>query len=76
MGTRLNRLNEAVLTCTHNLCVEQEFENSKKKSTENCNFYSREKSLYVSWRCFRNATDAPTLDCNWPAGLRDIHVLK
>ena len=27
----------------------------KKKSTENCHFYSREKSLYVAWACFRNA---------------------
>ena len=24
------------------------------KSTENCHFYSREKSLYVAWACFRN----------------------
>ena len=28
----------------------------KKKSTENCHFYSREKSLYIAWECFRNAT--------------------
>ena len=26
----------------------------EKKSTENCNFYSRDKSLYVAWACFRN----------------------
>ena len=26
----------------------------KKKSTENCHFYSREKSLYIAWACFRN----------------------
>ena len=26
----------------------------KKKSTENCYFYSGEKSLYVAWACFRN----------------------
>ena len=25
----------------------------QKKSTENCHFYSREKSLYVAWACFR-----------------------
>ena len=30
MGTRLNRLIEAVLTCTHNICFEQKYENSKK----------------------------------------------
>ena len=45
---------EAVLTCTHNLCFEQKYENSQKISTENCLFYSREKSLYVAWACFRN----------------------
>ena len=26
----------------------------KKKSTEICHFYSREKSLYIAWSCFRN----------------------
>ena len=29
MGTRQNRLSEAVLTCTHNLCFEQKYEKSK-----------------------------------------------
>ena len=24
----------------------------KKSSTENCHFYSSEKSLYVAWACF------------------------
>ena len=38
---------------THNLCLEQKYENSKRNSTENCHFYSREKSLYVAWACFR-----------------------
>ena len=32
MGTRYNRLSEAVLTCTHNLCFEQKYEKSKKLS--------------------------------------------
>ena len=27
----------------------------KKNSNEDCDFYSREKSLYVAWACFRNA---------------------
>ena len=54
MGTRYNRLNEAVLTCTHNLCFEQKYENSQKISTENCHFYSREKSLLLNGRVFRN----------------------
>ena len=55
MGTRKSRLNEAALTCTHNICFEQKYENSKKKSTENCHFYSCEKSPYVAWACFRNS---------------------
>ena len=25
-----------------------------KKNPENCHFYSREKSLYAAWACFRN----------------------
>ena len=36
-------------------CFEQKYENSKKKSTENCHFYRREKSQYIAWVCFRNA---------------------
>ena len=31
MGTRYNRLTEAVLTCTHNLCFEQNMKLIKKK---------------------------------------------
>ena len=26
----------------------------KKKSNENCHFYSCEKLLYIAWACFRN----------------------
>ena len=29
---------------------------NSKKSTENCHFYSREKSLNVAWACVRNGT--------------------
>ena len=57
MGSRYNRLIEAVLTCTHDLCFEQKNENSQNISNENCHFYSREKSLYVAWACFRNVLD-------------------
>ena len=40
--------------CTHNIWFEQNYEKSqKKKSTENCHFYSHEKSLYIAWACFR-----------------------
>ena len=53
-GYSLEPLTEAVLMCTHNICFEQKYENSKKISTENCHFYSREKSLYIVWACFRN----------------------
>ena len=31
-------------------------------STENCHFYSREKSLYVAWACFRNDNDRLVTD--------------
>ena len=41
------------LTCTHNICFWQKYENSKKKkATENCYFYSREKTLYIAWGVF------------------------
>ena len=52
MGTRYNRLTEAVLTCTHNLSFEQKYEKSKKKSTENCHFYSRKKYCMLHGRVF------------------------
>ena len=54
VGTRKNRPNEAVLTCTHNMCFGQKYENSQNISTGNCRFYSREKSLCIAWACFRN----------------------
>ena len=44
----------SVLTCTHNLCFEQKYENSHNISTKNCHFYSREKLLYVAWEYFLN----------------------
>ena len=55
MGTCYNRLTEAILTCTHNPCFEQKYENSKKKDqVKIIIFFSREKSLYIAWACFRN----------------------
>ena len=33
-------LDEAVLTCTHNICFEQKYENRQTISNENCHFYS------------------------------------
>ena len=44
----------AVLTCTYNLCFEQKKEKYHIFSSENLCFYSREKSLNISWACFRN----------------------
>ena len=44
----------SVGTRTHNICFVQKYENSQKYLTENCHFYSREKSLYIAWVCFRN----------------------
>ena len=43
----------AALTCIHNLCFEQNYENSKIKSTGNCHFYNREISLFIVWECLR-----------------------
>ena len=33
---------------------EQKYENSQNNLTESCHFFSREKSLYIAWACFRN----------------------
>ena len=41
------------LTCTHNLCFEQKFENSQKNSTEMVIFTAM-ISLYIAWECLRN----------------------
>ena len=51
MGTRENRLGEAVLTCTHNLCFEQKYQNN---SAENFQFLKLKKSLVFAWASFRN----------------------
>ena len=40
--------------CTHNQCFEQKYENSQNILIENCHFYSREKSMYVTRACFLN----------------------
>ena len=55
MGTRENRLSEAVLTCNHNQCFEQKKEKYNIFSSENYDFYSLEKSQCIAWACFRNA---------------------
>ena len=59
MGTRKNRLTEAVPTCTHTQCFEQTKEKDLQISSENEHFYSRETLLFIAWACLRNAE----LDC-------------
>ena len=51
---RLRVLVSTVLTCNHNICFKQKYKKKNpKNSTENFHFYSREKSLYIAWACFR-----------------------
>ena len=53
MGTRLNRLNEAVLTCTHNISFEQKYEKSKKKM-KIVTFTAVLNSCILQWARFSN----------------------
>ena len=79
---RLWVLTEAVRTCTHNLCFVRRFyrvptiyvmSKNKKKyhnfSYENYYFYSREKSMYIAWTCFRHVPDRP---CSFIAIYKEI----
>ena len=55
-----------VRTCTHNICFAQKYMKimynmKKKKTTENCHFYSREKSLYIACACFRKVNTQPSV---------------
>ena len=56
MCTRWNRLVEAVLTGTHNLCFEEKYEQKKKKKTfflsENFYFLVVKFSVYLNRRVF------------------------
>ena len=54
VGTRKNRLSEAVLTCTHNQCFEPKNEIYNIFSSENYRFYSREILQYIAQASFRN----------------------
>ena len=53
MGTRYNRLSEAVLTCTHDLLFQQKCKNGKTLSNENL----REKMRAVTNRCILHGRD-------------------
>ena len=52
MGTRYNRLAEAVLTSTHNLCFEQKYEKILEFLSENFQFLVVKFSVYLNRRVF------------------------
>ena len=52
MGTRYNRLTEAVLTSTHNLCFEQKYEKYQSFLSENFQFLEVKLSIYLNRRVF------------------------
>ena len=52
MGTRSNRLIEAVLTSTHNLCFEQKYEYYQSLLPENFRFLEVKFSIYLNRRVF------------------------
>ena len=52
MGTRQNRLVEAVLTSTHNLCFEQKYEKYQIFLSENFQFLGVKFSIYLNRRVF------------------------
>ena len=52
MGTRSNRLSEAVLTSTHNLCFEQKYEKYLSFLCENFQFLEVKFSIYLYRRVF------------------------
>ena len=52
MGTRKNRLAEAVLTSTYNLCFEQEYEKYQIFLSENFSFLVVKFSVYLNRRVF------------------------
>ena len=52
MGTRENRLVEAVLTSTHNLCFEQNPEKYQNFLSENFHFLVAKFSIYLNRHVF------------------------
>ena len=52
MGSRKNRLGEAVLTSTHNLCFKQKYEKYQSFLSEFFNFWEVKFSLYLNRRVF------------------------
>ena len=52
MGTRLNRLGEAVLTSTHSVCFEQKYEKYQKFLSEDFQFLLIKFSVYLNRHIF------------------------
>ena len=52
MGTPYNRLAEAVLTSTHNLCFEQKYEKYQSFESENFQVLEVKFSVYLNRRVF------------------------
>ena len=52
MGTRKNRLVEAVLTSTHNLCFEQKYEKCQNFLSEKFSFLVVKFSVYLNRHVF------------------------
>ena len=52
MGTRKNRLAEAVLTSTHNLRLEEKYENYQNFSSDSFHFLVEKFSIYLNRRVF------------------------
>ena len=53
----------------------KKYEKGQTISTENCHFYSHEKSLYVAWACFRNGFCFPgQLNEKAPRTISDINL--
>ena len=59
MGTRQNRLAEAVLTSTHNLCFEQKCEKYQSFLSENFQFLEVKFSIYLNRRVFVMLSNMP-----------------
>ena len=54
MGTRENRLAEAVLTSTHNRCFEQKYEKYQNFLSEKLPFFGGKIFSVFEQACFRN----------------------
>ena len=59
MRTRKNRLAEAVLTSTHNLCFEQKYEKYQKILSENFHFLVETFSIYTERKKKRRVNFIP-----------------